>query len=282
MPSEPIFSHRAEPSWNAPPVGTLENWALAYLSATSIPVKFDLPEPPRALEPKGPSRGAARPGRPPELTPSRSRRKTPGPEAMRSRSRRAELIHTFLHHELQAAELFCWAILAFPEAPNSFRRGLAQIARDEVRHMNLYQEHLLELGHRFGDFPVRDWFWERVPTVRSPIEFVATLGMGFEGGNLDHTKRFAECFRSIGDETGARIEEKIFEEEKAHVRFAIRWFRAWTGNCDFHTWMRHLPPPLSPTVMKGQPLERAGRLSSGFGESFVADLAAWRGWEAGD
>src|SRR5262249_51942196 len=160
----------------------------------------------------------------PELVEGRSRRKTPGPEAMKSPPRRAELIHTFLHHELQAAELFCWAILAFPQAPESFRRGLPKIARDEGSHMNLYREHLAELGYSFGDFPVRDWFWERVPTARSPIEFVATLGMGFEGGNLDHTKRFAQCFRSIGDETGARIEETIFEEEMAHVRFAVRWF----------------------------------------------------------
>jgi uncharacterized ferritin-like protein (DUF455 family) len=250
------------------------------LSATTLAAKFDLPEAPRALESNGPFRAGARPGRPPELVLSRSRRKTPGPEAMKSPVRRAELVHTFLHHELQAAELFCWAILAFPQAPETFRRGLAKIARDEVRHMNLYREHLAELGHAFGDFPVRDWFWERVPTVRNPIEFVATLGMGFEGGNLDHTKRFADCFRAIGDETGARIEETIFEEETAHVRFAIHWFREWTGCCDFRTWMRHLPPPLSPTVMKGQPLERAGRLRSGFDESFVADLAAWQGWES--
>jgi hypothetical protein len=138
-----------------------------------------------------------------------------------------------------------------------------------------------DLGRAFGDFPVRDWFWERVPAARSPLEFVATLGMGFEGGNLDHTKRFAECFRSIGDEAGARLEETIFEEELPHVRFAVRWFREWTGCCDFRTWMRQLPPPLSPTLMKGQPLQRAGRLRSGFSESFVADLAAWQGWESG-
>lgn len=282
VPTETTFGHRVNPDWVAPASGTLEDWALAYLSAKDLPAKFELGEPPREVEASAICRATARPGRPPELIAACSRRKTPGPEAMKSPTRRAELIHTFLHHELQAAELFCWAIVAFPETPESFRRGLAKIARDEVRHMGLYRDHLAGLGRAFGDFPVRDWFWQRVPTVKSPLEFVATLGMGFEGGNLDHTKRFADCFRSIGDEAGARLQETIFEEEMSHVRFAVRWFREWTGRCDFSTWMRHLPPPLSPTLMKGQPLERTGRLRCGFSESFLADLAAWQGWESPD
>ena len=85
----------------------------------------------------------------------------------------------------------CWAILAFPETPPSFRRGLMAIAREEVRHMGLYLEHLGVLGHAVGDFEVRDWFWERVPSCESPAAFVATMGIGFEGGNLDHSERFA-------------------------------------------------------------------------------------------
>ena len=60
-------------------------------------------------------------------------RKSPGPEAIRVPKRRAELLHTFLHHELQAAELMCWAILAFPETPEAFRLGLLGVARDEIR-----------------------------------------------------------------------------------------------------------------------------------------------------
>src|SRR2546430_3572368 len=35
--------------------------------------------------------------------------KSPGPVALRSARRRAQLVHTFLHHELQAAELMAWA-----------------------------------------------------------------------------------------------------------------------------------------------------------------------------
>src|SRR4051812_5047737 len=88
--------------------------------------------------PRAPGPPAARlppPGPPAELRITARARKSPGPEAIRAPARRAELIHTFLHHELQAAELMCWAILAFPGTPEAFRLGLLGVARDEIRHM---------------------------------------------------------------------------------------------------------------------------------------------------
>jgi uncharacterized ferritin-like protein (DUF455 family) len=215
------------------------------------------------------------------LSTLRSKTKTPGQEALRAPLRRARVLHTFLHHELQAAELMCWAILAFPEAPPKFRLGLAKIAKDEVRHMAMYAEHLASLGSSYGTFPVRDWFWERVPMAETAAHFVATMGMGFEGGNLDHTLRFAERFRRAGDREGARLQEVIFEEEIPHVRFALSWFRAMTGGDDFASWICHLPPPLSPMVMRGNPLERNGRARAGFSASFVDELAGWQCRESG-
>jgi hypothetical protein len=46
-----------------------------------------------------------------------------GQRAARDPRRARRLVHTFLHHELQAAELMAWAILAFPEDARAFRAG---------------------------------------------------------------------------------------------------------------------------------------------------------------
>lgn len=67
----------------------------------------------------------------------------------------------------------------------------------------------------------------------TPAQFVVVLGVGFEGANLDHTLRFAERFRAIGDEAGARLQERVGEEEIPHVRFALRWLARWTKADDF-------------------------------------------------
>jgi uncharacterized ferritin-like protein (DUF455 family) len=258
-----------------PPEHTVERWAFDYVTTTDLAHKLAPPPPPDAWEAGAPPRRLAAPGRPPELRVAARAPKSPGPEAIRAPERRAELLHTFLHHELQAAELFAWAVLAFPDAPPAFRRGLVGIFRDEIRHMSLYLGHLGRLGVAFGDHPVRDWFWSRVPGAPSPAHFCAVVGMGIEGANLDHARRFAERLRLVGDREAARIESTIGEEEIDHVRFGLRWFREFTGADDFAAWRAHLPAPLSPMMMRGKPIDRAERLRAGFSEAFLDALEAY-------
>jgi uncharacterized ferritin-like protein (DUF455 family) len=260
----------------APPEGTLERWAWDYVVSTDLAHKLAPPSTPRHGEDDAPVRRIERPGRPAELVANDRRFKTPRPGALKVAERRAELLHTFLHHELQAAELMCWAILAFPDTPRAFKVGLAAIARDEVRHMALYREAIESYGQRVGGFPVNDWFWERVPRAMSAASFVATLGIGFEGANLDHALRFAERFRNVGDERGAAIQEQVHEEEIPHVRFAMHWFTVFTGRDDFAGWIAALPPPLSPMVMRGAPIRREPRLRAGLSATFLDELERWQ------
>jgi uncharacterized ferritin-like protein (DUF455 family) len=269
---------------DAPMTGTLERWAWELVHARDLEAKLEPGAPPRTLEAGAPVRRLERPGRPPQLTIVARAPKTPGIDAIRTPSRRAQLVHSFLHHELQAAELMAWAILAFPDTPPSFRTGLAAIARDELRHVGMYRGLLRGLGHDVGDFPVRDWFWERIPRAPSPASFVASLGIGFEGANLDHAARFAARFRAIGDEEGAQIQEQVAEEEIPHVRFALHWFRVFlaeeSGAQDaasprFAAWVARLVPPLSPIVMRGAPIARDARRRAGLDDAFIDELVRW-------
>jgi uncharacterized ferritin-like protein (DUF455 family) len=255
---------------------TLASWALDYVTSTSLATK--LTRVPRVLTvDEGPRLAVPNaPGRPAELVLTQKAAKAPGPEAMRAPEKRAQLVHTFLHHELQAAELMAWATLRFADAPTPFLRGLAKIADDEIRHMQMYADYLAKLGFAFGDFPVRDWFWERVPSAPDARAFLATFGMGFEAGNLDHTRRFAERFRAIGDDEGARLQEVVGEEEVPHVKFAVFWYARFAGEPAFDTWASSLPSPLSPMLMRGKPLDREARLRAGFSETFLDELEAWQ------
>lgn len=250
---------------------TLEGWAEAYLRSTSLAFKLAPPPLPARSAPATAQRIEA-PGRPVELVLEARARKVPRPGALKDPARRAELLHTFFHHELQAAELMGWAVLAFPETPETFRRGLANIALDEVRHMGLYRQQVERLGASIGSYPVRDWFWERVPQVTSPAAFVALLGVGFEGGNLDHSARWSELLRAAGDTEAAEVEAQVGREEIAHVRFALRWLQHFAGDSDYETWRALIPPPMTPLVLRGKTLERAARKSAGMSDAFLDAL----------
>ena len=135
-------------------------------------------------------------------------------------------------------------MLAYPDTPREFKEGLLRIALDEVRHMNLYAAQIERLGHHVGDFPVRDWFWERVPLCKEPVSFVAVMGLGLE--------------------------------EIAHVRFGAKWFAHFHGGLEFAAWSASLPPPLSPMLMRGKPLARAARKRAGQSDAFLDELEAWQ------
>jgi uncharacterized ferritin-like protein (DUF455 family) len=261
---------------SAPPEGTVERWAWDYVTSSDVAYKLAPPPPPRAWEASPPVRRLTAPGRDARLVIAKRSEKTPGPEALRDPRRRAQVFHTFLHHELSAAELFAWAILAYPDAPRPFRGGLAKILMDEARHCRAYAGHLATLGAAYGDFPVRDWFWLRVPACETPLAFVSLVGMGLEGGNLDHAARFAARFRAVGDEEGARIQEVVAVEEIPHVRFAVRWFSRFSGGLDFARWLGALPPPITPILLRGEPMARDARRKAGFPDAFMDEIAAWQ------
>lgn len=269
------LEHALPTSGFGPHVKTAEDWAFAYITTPSLADKTA--PPPRARE-FSPSRKALRvesPSRPPELQVTSRAKKAKTRGALNHLGRRAELVHRFWHHELQAAELMAWAVLAFPDTPAAFKRGLLSILDDEVRHMAMYAEYLHHAGFKLGDFPVRDWFWARVPACQSAASYCAVMGVGLEGANVDHTARFAAEFRAAGDEPGARLQEIVGEEELPHVRFGLHWLRQFTGSDDFETWRGYLPPPWSPMLMKGSALQRDMRLRAGYTDHFLTELEAW-------
>lgn len=253
---------------------TMEGWARAYIEATSLTDKLEPPPPPgdEAWSASPLPLRLVAPGRPPELRVAVRAEKTRG---LGAPSGRARALHTFLHHELQAAELMLWALLAFPDTPREFRAGLVRIALDEVRHMKMYAARITALGHRVGDFAVRDWFWERVPTCADAASFCAVMGLGLESANLEHAASFAARFRAVGDEESARVQELVGLEEIAHARFGARWFRELAGGLDFATWVARLPPPLTPLLMRGRPLQRVARKKAGQPDEFLDALDAW-------
>ncbi|MEO8181234.1 MAG: DUF455 family protein [Deltaproteobacteria bacterium] len=253
---------------------SVEAWARELIVTRSLAHKLAPPAPPAHWQEGPMPLRLAVPGRPTELRPAR--RGLQVPDDLSSPSARAKLLHTFFHHELQAAELMCWALLAFADAEPAFRQGLLAICLDELRHMQGYRREIERLGFRIGDFAVRDWFWQRVPQCQTKIEFVALMGMGLEGANLEHAPLFGERLAAAGDASAAALQARIAHEEVGHVRFAVHWFERWTDGLSFSRWCAALPAPLSPRMMRGKRFNRDARARAGMREPFLSELELWR------
>ncbi|HTR55578.1 MAG TPA: DUF455 family protein [Kofleriaceae bacterium] len=218
----------------------------------------------------------AAPGRPRELAivPGKQAR-VPPIAGMSDPAQRARILHALANHELQAIELFAWALLAFPDAPRAFRRGLAAIAADEQRHFALYEARLAAHGTRFGDHPVTGHFWAKLDHLTGPLEFACAMGLTFEAANLDFAGDYAAAARACGDVATAAALDRVHADEIRHVRFGWQWLRRLAPEADaWEAYTSHVRFPLGPARARGARLDRDARRRAGFDEAFIARLAA--------
>ncbi len=257
-------------------VPTVRDFARRVVLSTDLAEK--LAPPPAGLvldEPGEPERLLA-PGRPLALPIRAGRDVTVPPIAgMRDPSQRARILHALANHELQAAELFAWALCAFADAPAGFRAGLLAICADEQRHCLAYAARARALGCELGDCPVTGHFWHQLDRLATPLGFVCTMGLTFENANLDFTTEYAAAARAAGDHATAAVLDDVHADEVDHVRFAWTWLgRLAPDQPAWEVYTRIATHPLGPHRARGASFDAAARRRAGFDDDFIAGLAA--------
>ncbi|RME71117.1 MAG: DUF455 family protein [Planctomycetota bacterium] len=255
---------------------TVREFALRVVTSPRLEDKLRPPPPDLPDTNRGPALRLERPARTRDLRIVHVHEaRVPKIQGMLDPKQRVRIVHAFCHHELQAAELCAWALLAFPDAPDAFRRGLVRVLVDEQIHTRLYMQRLEAMGARLGDYPVSAYFWNKIGGVASPAHFVAALSLTFENANLDHAPTYAAWARRAGDEPLALLLDRIYADEIHHVRFGWRWLARFKDPHEsmWEAWTRRLPPPLHPGRARGREFRPEGRLAVGMDPEFVERLA---------
>ena len=255
---------------------TIEQFARQVLECPAISDKL---APPRVSLDDPPGRSPLRiplPARPADLQFCGRRQAPPMPhsDALADPRKRAIAHHIMANHELQALEIMAFVLLAFPDAPADFRRGMVRIMADEQRHTRMHIERLSDLGLRFGELPVNGYFWGKAQDFQSVLDYLAGLPLTFEGRNLDHTLEFEDWFENAGDPKSAGIMRAIHRDEIQHVAFGWYWLAALKP-ADLTEWQAyetHLHWPLRPEKSRGDTFHRAPRLAAGMSPEFVDRL----------
>ena len=118
-----------------------------------------------------------------------------------------------------------YALLRFPEAPSTFRRGVANTLKEEQEHVRLYLRQMERLGIRFGDLPLYRHFWCHTPYLTSPISYISVMSLTFEMANLDFAPMYGQSFDRHGDKEAAALMARILKDEISHVSFGWHWLK---------------------------------------------------------
>lgn len=217
------------------------------------------------------------PGRPDDLRirPGREVKRLPSLAGMRDPRQRGRIIHALANHELQAAELYAWAILAYPLAPAAFRLDLLRILTEEQRHARMYISRLATCGLVFGDQPVTGYFWHKASGFREhPLRFVCAMALTFENANLDHTVDLEAAARAAGDDATAAVIRRVRADEVGHVAFGWRWLEAFKEPTSsmWEAYIAHVSWPLRPALARGRGFNRQDRLAAGLDPEFIRRL----------
>ena len=252
----------------------VRSYAERIVSSCELAAKLAPPPPDLELADDQPPLRLAAPGRPDALRIVPVKRGVVPPvEGMRDPNQRARILHALANHELQAIELFAWALLAYPDAPLLFRRGLVAILADEQRHFNLYTQRLAAFATQFGDHPVTGHFWNKLDHLETPLHFICAMGLTFENANLDFANDYATAAHACRDHETARVLEQVHTDEIAHVHFAYTWLVRFAPDADpWATYLAHTRPPLGPRRARGKNFDPEARRRAGFSADFVLKL----------
>ena len=260
------------------PAASVRAFAEALLAAETLEGK--LAPPPAGLPDvaRGTPTRLETPARPPGWAwVPKAHARVPPPAGMSDVSQRIRILHALANHELQAAECFAWALLAFPEAPAGFRRGCLRILADEQAHMRLYLDRVVALGGTPGRFPVSNLFWRALVHVHDPLDFVCVLGLTFENANLDFGNEHLAEARRLGDTATAAALETVHRDEIRHVQFAWHWLERLAPDRDpIEVWTSRLHRPLGPARARGKTFDRAAREAAGLSVAFIDHLEGTR------
>jgi uncharacterized ferritin-like protein (DUF455 family) len=200
------------------------------------------------------------------------------PRRGRGGSRRSAvaLWHSLAHIEFVAIDLALDIAGRFGgHMGRAFVDDFVSVAADEAMHFALIDRRLRQLDSRYGSLPAHDGLWQAaIETSHDVAARLAVVPMVLEARGLDVTPATRDRVLALGDEPGARILQRILDDEIRHVGVGTKHFVALCrqrGKLPQNHWKqlveRHFRGALKP------PFNDSARLAAGLSREYYAAVA---------
>jgi uncharacterized ferritin-like protein (DUF455 family) len=186
------------------------------------------------------------------------------------------LWHSLAHIEFVAIDLALDMAGRFGAARGrEFVGDFLAVAADEAMHFTLIERKLRGMGAGYGALPAHDGLWEAaLETRHDAAARLAVVPMVLEARGLDVTPGARDRVLALGDSRGARILQRILDDEIRHVGVGTKHFVALCrdlGKVPENHWKmlvaQHFRGALKP------PFNDSARLSAGLSREFYAGVA---------
>lgn len=142
---------------------------------------------------------------------------------------KAIFLHAIAHIEYSAIDLALDAAYRFKNLPKAYYDDWLSVANDEVRHFEMLERLLQEVGSFYGELPVHNALFEASARTVGLLERMAVVPRYLEANGLDATPVMIEKLRCFKEDNKAQkiisALELILEEECDHVYKGDRWFK---------------------------------------------------------
>lgn len=188
--------------------------------------------------------------------------------------KKAMALHSFANHELLAIEMMAAALLIYPGETKEqvqFKKGILGTLKDEQKHFRLYVDRLNELGYEFGDFDLNDYFWNQMPYLKTPSQYMSVMALTFEAANLDFAHFYQEEFKKVDDTKTADILGVVLKDEISHVALGVSYLNRWKDSKSLQEYyLANLPGNLTPARSKGKVFLNRLRKQAKMDDEFIA------------
>jgi len=186
------------------------------------------------------------------------------------------LWHSLAHIEFVAIDLALDMAGRFgAEMSRAFVDDFLSIAADEAMHFALIDRKLRTLGAHYSALPAHAGLWDAAFETRHDVAArLAVVPMVLEARGLDVTPGMRDRILAQGDSRGARLLQRILDDEIRHVAAGAKHFVAhcrMAGMAPENHWKalvaRHFRGRLKP------PFNDSARLAAGLSREYYAEVA---------
>ncbi|QOP40942.1 ferritin-like domain-containing protein [Sulfurimonas marina] len=157
---------------------------------------------------------------PPQKVPKRSN--------LTTKEGQINLLHAVAHIEYSAIDLALDAAYRFRGLPRKYYEDWLEVANDEVRHFEMLETLLDELGSSYGEIEVHNSLFEASFKTQTLLERMAVVPRYLEANGLDATPMILEKLKNYPkNEILEKIKSAltiILQEEIDHVKKGDVWF----------------------------------------------------------